>query len=1042
MKDNPNPNATPSRVRAEEVRGTFVSAQDSARRRTSAQGQSPAPSKINAWLVLDILLRRWHWMLFGAMVFGAAFFMLGWTFIHEKFTATAQLRRYEVHTSENFKLPQMSSETFAAVIRAPELLQRVSDQAGFPISTERLAKSVKTDPEPDSDMVKVTLVAATQRQAVELINLYCTNIVVYTTDLQAKQARQVAQDYLKSQVDQMNSDISVLDDQFRKKGGYSPNVSDKIAEIGGNLKQLSNNLAAPQRPSGIIQKEQEKLQEQMAALDSLLAQYTDFHPDVVRKKGEISRLQENIARASTNTTAGAQTSPFVPAVVVPAPATGPDPATDIIRMKYMALQEGLMQLTTRQREALLFATKPPGMVEIFSPATLRSSQSNFREVKIGVVTFFGALLGICFSLLLISLVELTGKKLRTLEDVERVTKLPVITGLGNLERMGEKERSQWAFRTWTALQGRLSPSPNHGLVCGITSSTEGEGRSTWIRMMAEAASHAGFRVLTIATKPSSAQEEGAQAASANGGKPATETQPPPVGQSDESDENFREAATASQVSGNPAGVSTNPSLTSNALTSPSKVTEQLTGPNSQPMVHIPLPGWVWNLDRRKQWREALEHWRSIDNLVILVELPPASVPEAVLLGSNLPNLVWLTDSGMADAAETRAQLETLRDARCNLVGAVVNRQPGVSLKKRFPRWVDCAALFVILGLGVTKAAESSPVEHAPVTQLALADTAPSDTPLNAPITPSERAFTGSFSIVNPAQKAAWQQHLTLGPGDVVTMSLFGIPEMTRTELTIGPDGHINYLQADVLAAGLTIDELRAKCDEELGKFYRTPRTMVTPVAFRSKRYYMLGKVMTKGVFVLDRPITVLEAIARAHGLENGLVDRNVIDLADFQRSFLMRGGKRIALNFEKLFQEGDLSQNIAIEPGDYIYFPSTSVKEVYVVGEVRLPGTVIHRPDLTIMGALAARGGYTDRAYKAKVVVVRGSLNHPEMFAVDTHAILVGKGLDFQLQPKDIIYVNSRPFIKVEELADLAATAFIQSLVTSWVGADVVKPFK
>jgi len=217
---------------------------------------------------------------------------------------------------------------------------------------------------------------------------------------------------------------------------------------------------------------------------------------------------------------------------------------------------------------------------------------------------------------------------------------------------------------------------------------------------------------------------------------------------------------------------------------------------------------------------------------------------------------------------------------------------------------------------------------------------------------------------------------------------------------------------------------------------------VTPVAFRSKRYYMLGKVMTKGVYVLDRPITVLEAIARAHGLENGLVERNVIDLADFQRSFLARGGKRYPLNFEKLFQEGDLSQNIPIEPGDYIFFPSTAVKEVYVVGEVRLPGTVIYSPNTTIIAAIAARGGYTDRAYKARVLVVRGSLNNPEAYAVDTHAILDARAPDFKLQPRDIIYVNSRPFIKVEEILDMAATAFIQSLITTWTGVSVVKPIQ
>ena len=121
------------------------------------------------------------------------------------------------------------------------------------------------------------------------------------------------------------------------------------------------------------------------------------------------------------------------------------------------------------------------------------------------------------------------------------------------------------------------------------------------------------------------------------------------------------------------------------------------------MVHIPLPGWVWNLERRKQWREALTQWRSIENLVIFVELPPADVAEAVLLGSNLPNLLWLAESGTAHAGETRTQLETLRHARCNLVGAVLNRERGTSMKSYFPRWVGCVAVVIALAaqLGVS-----------------------------------------------------------------------------------------------------------------------------------------------------------------------------------------------------------------------------------------------------------------------------------------------------------------------------------------------------
>jgi hypothetical protein len=100
------------------------------------------------------------------------------------------------------------------------------------------------------------------------------------------------------------------------------------------------------------------------------------------------------------------------------------------------------------------------------------------------------------------------------------------------------------------------------------------------------------------------------------------------------------------------------------LNTPGKVSEQLADPNSQALVHIPLPGWVWSLERRKQWQNALEHWKEIDNLVIFVELPPACEQEAVLLAEHLPQCLWLAGSGMADATETAAHIETLRHARC------------------------------------------------------------------------------------------------------------------------------------------------------------------------------------------------------------------------------------------------------------------------------------------------------------------------------------------------------------------------------------------
>jgi hypothetical protein len=96
---------------------------------------------------------------------------------------------------------------------------------------------------------------------------------------------------------------------------------------------------------------------------------------------------------------------------------------------------------------------------------------------------------------------------------------------------------------------------------------------------------------------------------------------------------------------------------------------------SASVVHIQLPGLVWDLERRIQFQEELDKWQGVPHAVVLVDLPPASLPEAILLAENLPQVLWLVDSGKSHARETRLHLETLRHARCKLVGAVLNHEP-------------------------------------------------------------------------------------------------------------------------------------------------------------------------------------------------------------------------------------------------------------------------------------------------------------------------------------------------------------------------------
>src|SRR5262245_12305202 len=296
----------------------------------------------------------------------------------------------------------------------------------------------------------------------------------------------------------------------------------------------------------------------------------------------------------------------------------------------------------------------------------------------------------------------------------------------------------------------------------------------------------------------------------------------------------------------------------------------------------------------------------------------------------------------------------------------------------------------------------------------------------------------SLSAQSPTTRPDWQKRLTLGPGDVLNLSLFEIGGTARAGVPIRPGGRISFLQAtDVMAAGLTIDELRATLDSTLGKFYQNPRAVVIPAAINSKKYLVLGSVVNSGVYPFDRPMTIIEAIAKAGGLETGMADQKSVELADLSHSFLARGGQRLPVDFDRLFHHGDLSQNVALEPNDYLYFASALANEIYVLGEVMNPGVVTFSQKPTVLNVIASRVGFSLHAYKGRVLVVRGSLEHPQTFVLDTKEILSGEKPDFKLQPKDIVYVSLNPWKIGAEIVDTALRSFVQGFMVETTNLKV-----
>jgi protein involved in polysaccharide export with SLBB domain/capsular polysaccharide biosynthesis protein len=926
--------------------------------------------------------RHWGWILIAVIIGVGIGVGIGRRVWSATYTATAQLVRYDTPDPEVFQPRPMNPATLVGIVNSAEVRTRAGQRFEPALTEGEVAGMIRVAPVPSTDLLNVAITASDPAAAAAQANTYAEEAVKFTQEMQARDARSAAS-YLRHQLQDIDKEVATLHQK---------------------LMQVAN---APAVPVATVTRSSLRTRQDDARLElaDLQARYTDAHPLVQMQLARVAALMRQ-----TNPQ-GAAIDPTAPAVepgeaaTAPAPAAGDESDEDnfsLVRERARALEARHRDLSGRLQITELLATTPVGHFQMFSPADASRATANAPTVKVVLCAMFFGMCGLIVGLIGSMTEEVFDRRLRTPADVRRVTQLPVLARLGAIDKMSATDRTRWAFRTWTALQSRLSPSPNQGFVVGVTCSTAGEGRSVWIRLLAEAARQCGFSVATITTRPSDSDtdEERNRAA-----RPAPTSATSAV--------RFR-TGKGEPKSAEPVLIHET-TLNNELLSDPEEAAEQILANDGNAIVHLPLPGWVWNLEHRKEWLTTLNAWSANENMVVLVELPPASEPESVLLAQNLPNVLWLADATKAEALETRRQVETLRLARCHLVGAVMNRSEGKNLNERFARWMPAPAMAAV----------------AMASLLALAHPVPAHA--------QDVAGPVAFSVVSPAQRANWQQNLTLGPGDVLRIALFGEPAATRAEVTVQPDGRLSFLEArDVVAQGLTIDEFRQELDRELGNFRRAARTMVSPVAFRSKKYYMLGLVAQRGTFTLDRPMTIVEAVARARGFETESSSGETTELADLRHAFLVRNGQRQPVDFARLFTAGDLSQNIPVEPGDYFFFPPADLQEVFVLGEVRQPGPATLSPESTTLRAVASRGGFTDRAWRDRVLVVRGSLSQPTAFVVNLGDVLAGRVADVPLEPKDIVYVSARPWAKVEELLDEAAMAFVRSYVVYWTSDNVI----
>jgi protein involved in polysaccharide export with SLBB domain len=302
--------------------------------------------------------------------------------------------------------------------------------------------------------------------------------------------------------------------------------------------------------------------------------------------------------------------------------------------------------------------------------------------------------------------------------------------------------------------------------------------------------------------------------------------------------------------------------------------------------------------------------------------------------------------------------------------------------------------------------------------------------------------------VHPELLRASDAPFTLGPGDRVEIELLGTAN-SRAATSVGPDGKIYYyLLPGMDVWGLTLAQTRDLLQKELAKYVTEPQLTVTLREVASKRVWLLGRLNRPGVYAMPAPMSLLEAIAQAGGTAIAGNQVTLQDLADLRHSFVMRQGQSLPVDFYRLVREGDASQNIFLQPDDFVYVPSALSQQVYVLGAVRSPRAMPYTDGMTLVSALAGSSGATTvdwfipgygyttygpqpDAYLSHVGIVRGSLSEPRMTVVDYGAIIKGRARDVALEPGDIIYVPNTPFSTPKRYLNMIVNTFVTTMAAN-----------
>lgn len=210
----------------------------------------------------------------------------------------------------------------------------------------------------------------------------------------------------------------------------------------------------------------------------------------------------------------------------------------------------------------------------------------------------------------------------------------------------------------------------------------------------------------------------------------------------------------------------------------------------------------------------------------------------------------------------------------------------------------------------------------------------------------------------PEQKTEEKEYC-IDIGDVLDVSVWQIPDLSRPEVIVRPDGKISYpLIGDIKAEGLTMTQLDGIITEKLKVYVKSPEVsiMIRRFGEQANKVIVLGEILAPGVYKFGGPPTITEVIASAGGYTKYAVLNSII---------IVRGDVRtkpevLRVNFAQIIKGQKLSENIFLKPNDIIYVPRSFIGKLNTFLEILQPAINEYMQTLDarhLQNAIHSKGG-------------------------------------------------------------------------------------